>query len=112
MNAAALSTIGSKIGFLLDAMPGASVEQNTIIKVFSAAAVVVMPPTVIAAIHGMNFRHLPEQNFEFGYRVAIVVMGAAVRPYGFSGGRSRCKGSSAIVLITCREAAAGERPPR
>jgi magnesium transporter len=61
-----------------------SVEQNNIIKLFSVAAVVLMPPTLIASIYGMNFKHMPELNWEFGYPLAIVLMLiAAILPYWF-----------------------------
>ena len=75
----------NKIQFLLDAMLGmVSLEQNNIIKIFSVAAVVFMPPTLIASIYGMNFRHMPELDWEFGYPIAFVVMViAAVLPYFF-----------------------------
>jgi CorA-like Mg2+ transporter protein len=36
------------------------------------AAVVLMPPTLIASIYGMNFKHMPELDFEFGYPVAFL----------------------------------------
>jgi magnesium transporter len=77
--------LGNKVTFLLDAMIGVmSVEQNNIIKLFSVAAVVLMPPTLIASIYGMNFKHMPELNWEFGYPLAIVLMLiAAVLPYWF-----------------------------
>jgi magnesium transporter len=75
----------NKIQFLLDAMLGmVSLEQNNIIKIFSVAAVVFMPPTLIASIYGMNFKHMPELDWEFGYPIAFVVMViAAVLPYFF-----------------------------
>lgn len=61
-----------------------SVEQNNIIKIFSVAAVVLMPPTLVASIYGMNFKHMPELDWEFGYPVAIALMlVAAVLPYWF-----------------------------
>jgi magnesium transporter len=61
-----------------------SVEQNNIIKLFSVAAVVLMPPTLVASIYGMNFKHMPELNWEYGYPFAIVLMLiAAVLPYWF-----------------------------
>jgi magnesium transporter len=74
-----------KISFLLDAMLGVvSLEQNNIIKIFSVAAGVFMPPTLIASVYGMNFKHMPELDFDFGYPVAIVAMVmAAVLPYYF-----------------------------
>jgi magnesium transporter len=61
-----------------------SVEQNNIIKIFSVAAVVLMPPTLIASIYGMNFKHMPELEFGFGYPMALVLMLiAAILPYWF-----------------------------
>ncbi len=77
------SYIGNKVTFLLDAMLGVvNIQQNAIIKIFSVAAVVLMPPTLVASIYGMNFKHMPELDFEFGYPLAIGVMIlAAVLPY-------------------------------
>src|SRR6266849_2949380 len=77
--------LSQKINFLLDAMLGVvSLEQNNIIKIFSVAAVVFMPPTLIASIYGMNFKNMPELDFDFGYPVALVLMLlAAVLPYFF-----------------------------
>ena len=61
-----------------------SVEQNNIIKIFSVAAVVLMPPTLIASIYGMNFKHMPELDWHFGYPMAIILMLiAAILPYWF-----------------------------
>jgi magnesium transporter len=75
----------NKIQFLLDAMLGfVTIEQNNVIKIFSVAAVVFMPPTLIASIYGMNFKHMPELGWELGYPLAIVLMIlAAVLPYYF-----------------------------
>ena len=65
----------NKITFLLDAMLGVvTIEQNNIIKIFSIAAVALMPPTLIASIYGMNFKHMPELDWTFGYPLAIVLM--------------------------------------
>jgi len=77
--------LSSKIQFLLDAMLGVvSLEQNNIIKIFSVAAVVFMPPTLIASIYGMNFKAIPELEWPYGYPFAIVLMlFAAVLPYFF-----------------------------
>ena len=45
-------------------------------------AVMLMPPTLIASIYGMNFRHMPELDWEFGYPVGILIMiVSAVLPY-------------------------------
>jgi magnesium transporter len=77
--------LSQKISFLLDAMLGVvSLEQNNIIKIFSVAAVVFMPPTLIASIYGMNFRHMSELEWDYGYPMALVSMLlAAIVPYFF-----------------------------
>src|SRR5713101_3654638 len=65
----------NKITFLLDAMLGVvTIEQNNIIKIFSIAAVVLMPPTLVGTIYGMNFKHMPELDWTFGYPVALTLM--------------------------------------
>ncbi|MBI1244949.1 MAG: magnesium transporter [Alphaproteobacteria bacterium] len=72
-----------KVNFLLDATLGLiNVEQNRIIKIFSVVSVVLMPPTLVGTMYGMNFRHMPELDWEFGYPLAIVLMlASAVLPY-------------------------------
>ena len=77
------SYLTNKITFLLDAMLGVvNIQQNNIIKIFSVAAVVFMPPTLIASIYGMNFKHMPELDWPVGYPIAVVVMVlAAILPY-------------------------------
>lgn len=69
--------------FLLDATLGMiNVEQNQIIKLFSVMAVMLMPPTLVASIYGMNFRHMPELDWLLGYPFALVAMLlAAVVPF-------------------------------
>src|SRR5207237_5677580 len=63
----------NKITFLLDAMLGVvTIEQNNVIKLFSVAAVVFMPPTLVASICGMNFhKNMPELDWEYGYPFAL-----------------------------------------
>ena len=75
----------NKITFLLDAVLGmVSLEQNNIIKIFSVAAVVLMPPTLVASIYGMNFKHMPELDWTVGYPLALILMlVAAILPYLF-----------------------------
>jgi magnesium transporter len=75
--------LSNKITFLLDAVLGmVSLEQNNIIKIFSVAAVVFMPPTLVASIYGMNFKNMPELDLPFGYPLALVLMVvAAILPY-------------------------------
>ena len=75
--------LADNLTFLLDAALGLiSVEQNAAMKLFSWAAVVFLPPTLIAGIYGMNFKHLPELNWWFGYPMALALMlASAVLPY-------------------------------
>ena len=77
------SYLSNKITFVLDAMLGVvNLEQNNIIKLFSVMAVVLMPPTLIASIYGMNFRIMPELQWEHGYIFALMAMlCAAIGPY-------------------------------
>lgn len=69
--------------FLLDASLGLiSIEQNAAMKLFSWAAVVFLPPTLIAGIYGMNFHYFPELNWHYGYAISLVLMlASAVCPY-------------------------------
>ncbi len=65
----------SKVNFLLDATLGmVNIEQNNIIKIFSIAAVIFLPPTLIASIYGMNFDVIPGLKWRFGYLLSIVFM--------------------------------------
>ncbi|MGL4728535.1 MAG: magnesium transporter CorA family protein [Bosea sp. (in: a-proteobacteria)] len=77
--------LSSKLQFNLDATLGlVSIEQNKIIKLFSVVSVVMMPPTLIASIYGMNFKAMPELSWELGYPMAIALMIiAAVLPYWY-----------------------------
>jgi magnesium transporter len=75
--------LSNKIQFLLQAVLGmVGIEQNNIIKIFSVAAVALMPPTLIASIYGMNFKHMPELDWLQGYPFALgLMLVAAVLPY-------------------------------
>jgi magnesium transporter len=75
--------LSSKINFLLDATLGLiNLEQNQIIKIFSVAAVVFLPPTLVASIYGMNFDVMPELKWQIGYPFAIGMMIlSAVMPF-------------------------------
>jgi magnesium transporter len=77
------SFLANRVNFILDGILGmVNIEQNSIIKIFSVAAVVLMPPTLIASIYGMNFRTMPELHWDFGYPVALVLMIiSAIMPY-------------------------------
>ena len=67
--------LSNKTNFLLDATLGLiNLEQNQIIKIFSIAAVCLMPPTLVASSYGMNFKHMPELEWLFGYPYALALM--------------------------------------
>ncbi len=67
--------LSGKISFLLDAVLGMiSIEQNGIIKIFSIASVVFLPPTLVASLYGMNFSKMPELNWQYGYAFALFLM--------------------------------------
>ncbi len=69
------SYLTTNVAFLLDAALGRiSIEQNVIIKIFSIAAVVFLPPTVVGTIYGMNFEIMPELSWDFGYPLALLAM--------------------------------------
>jgi magnesium transporter len=77
--------LSNKVNFLLDATLGLiNLEQNQIIKIFSVAAVVFLPPTLVASIYGMNFEVMPELGWQVGYPMALGLMVAsAILPYLF-----------------------------
>jgi magnesium transporter len=73
--------LSNKTSFLLDATLGLiNLEQNQIIKIFSIAAVVLLPPTLVATIYGMNFKGMPELEWSFGYpwALSLIVITALV----------------------------------
>jgi magnesium transporter len=51
--------------------------QNEHMKRITAWAAMIAVPTMIAGIYGMNFKHMPELNWDYGYQVSIVVMAGA-----------------------------------
>jgi len=68
-----------KINFLMDATVGfININQNKIIKLFSVASVALLPPTLIASVYGMNFKLMPELDWQMGYPFAIGLMVASV----------------------------------
>ncbi|HHJ09875.1 MAG TPA: magnesium/cobalt transporter CorA [Bacteroidetes bacterium] len=52
-------------------------EQNKVIKIFTVVTVIFMPPTLIASIYGMNFKHMPELSWPYSYPLALLIMVAA-----------------------------------
>jgi magnesium transporter len=77
--------MANKVTFLLEATLGMiDIQQNNIIKIVSLVAVVFLPPTLIASIYGMNFKFIPELEWELGYLLAVFLMiVSAVLPYAY-----------------------------
>jgi magnesium transporter len=53
-----------------------SVRQNEDVRKISAWAAIVAIPTLITGIYGMNFEHMPELGWRFGYPLALGAMAA------------------------------------
>jgi magnesium transporter len=74
-----------KINFLMDATVGfINLNQSKIIKIFSVVSVALMPPTLLASVWGMNYKHMPELDETWGYPMAILAMViSAIIPLGY-----------------------------
>ena len=75
--------LSNHLYFLLDAAVGLiSIEQNAAMKLFSWVAVILMPPTLIAGIYGMNFRLMPELHWQLGYEWSLgLMLASAIIPF-------------------------------
>ncbi|OGS94302.1 MAG: magnesium and cobalt transport protein CorA [Gallionellales bacterium RIFCSPLOWO2_12_FULL_57_18] len=68
-----------KINFLMNTTVGfININQNKIVRLFSVAAVALLPPTLVASVYGMNFRHMPELEWANGYPFALSLMALSV----------------------------------
>lgn len=77
--------MSNKVQFLLDATLGMiNIDQNNILKIFSVATVVLLPPSVIGAIFGMNFDQIPSSHAEWGFWGALAMMTlSAIIPFAY-----------------------------
>jgi magnesium transporter len=67
--------LADRTKFLMDtAMGMINIAHNRRLNVFTVLSVVLMPPTLIASIYGMNFRHMPELEWLLGYPMALGLM--------------------------------------
>ncbi|MGY4965322.1 magnesium and cobalt transport protein CorA [Streptomyces sp. 900105245] len=57
------------------ALAEAGFEQNEEVKKISSWAAILFAPTLVGTIYGMNFTHMPELSWTFGYPFAIGLMG-------------------------------------
>jgi len=77
--------MSNKVQFLLDATLGMiNIDQNNILKIFSVATVVLLPPSVIGAIFGMNFDRIPSAHADWGFWGALALMTlSAIVPFAY-----------------------------
>jgi magnesium transporter len=69
------SFLAERTKFLMDAALGMiNIAQNKRLNIFTVLSVILMPPTLIASIYGMNFRHMPELAWYYGYPLALILM--------------------------------------
>ena len=67
--------LADRAKFLMDAAMGIiNISFNRRLNIFTVLSVVLMPPTLIASIYGMNFRHMPELDWYYGYPLALLLM--------------------------------------
>jgi magnesium transporter len=67
--------LDDKVHFLLDATLGfISIAQNNVVKVLTVASVVGIPPVLIAGIYGMNFKVMPELQWQWGYAYGLILI--------------------------------------
>jgi len=77
------SFLGNNVSFILDATLGmVNIDQNNILKIFSVVTVFLLPPSVIGAIYGMNFDHIPWAHESWGFMGALgLMLASALIPY-------------------------------
>jgi magnesium transporter len=77
------SFLGNNVSFILDATLGMiNIDQNNILKIFSVVTVFLLPPSVVGAIYGMNFDHIPWAHESWGFLSALgLMLLSALIPY-------------------------------
>ena len=69
------SFLAERAKFLMDAALGMiNIAQNKRLNIFTVLSVILMPPTLIASIYGMNFDHMPEREWLWGYPMSLLLM--------------------------------------
>jgi magnesium transporter len=52
----------------------ASSRQNEVTRQLAGWAAILAVPTAVAGIYGMNFEHMPELGWQFGYPLVLAVI--------------------------------------
>ncbi|MVA77750.1 transporter [Auraticoccus sp. F435] len=66
--------VGQRQNEVMQHLTEASLAQNEEVKRISAWAAILFAPTLVGTIYGMNFDHMPELGWRFGYPLALVGM--------------------------------------
>jgi magnesium transporter len=69
-----LTLVGLSQNDEVKALTQASIAQNDEVKRISAWAAILFAPTLVGTIYGMNFQHMPELHWAFGYPLALLMM--------------------------------------
>ncbi len=73
--------LANKTQFVLDAVVGLiGIAQNDIFKVLTIVSIAGIPPTLVAGIYGMNFEHMPELKWAYGYEFgwALIIVSTLI----------------------------------
>jgi magnesium transporter len=66
--------VGQQQNEEMKSLTEASFQQNEEVKKISAWAAILFAPTLIGTVYGMNFDHMPERDWRYGYPVALALM--------------------------------------
>jgi len=70
-----LETFRDMVSGMIDIyLSGLSYKMNEIMKVLTLIATIFIPLTFVVGLYGMNFKHMPEIEWEYGYYSVLVVM--------------------------------------
>ena len=69
-----LAIVGLQQSDEIKAMTEASIAQNDDVKRISSWAAIVFTPTLIGTVYGMNFEHMPELAWRWGYPLSLALM--------------------------------------
>ena len=61
--------------FMLDGAVGyIGILQSRVINILTILGVLLTPPVLVASVYGMNFKHMPELDWPYGYPMALILM--------------------------------------
>jgi len=66
--------VGQRQNDEMRSLTEASMAQNEEVKKISAWAAILFAPTLVGTVYGMNFDHMPELHFRYGYQMALGLM--------------------------------------